>query len=382
MVVIVHCIAAWRPLAETAPLSRNAYDILLIPISGRAPVILFFVLSGFVLTHSTLGNPRKRQDVVTFYVRRLFRIMPMVITGLLLMILAAEFARRGVPGWKALPISDFVNVIESARVKDLPGALLLWNNSVNPAYWTLHVELAGSFVMPLLIWLALLNMGKKQFEILALLVVVGLALPFVPVRPTPMSHMSSMTIFCFPLGVLAYFAFLAGFRYRAFHGWIAAVVLVFVHAVIGPGSYIGSLLGNTAVLEPIMGSQNNLALYVQHLLEGLSATVLVGTLAAGGPPRFFSSGLATFIGKISYSLYIVHLPMLVAFIGTFYLCKADLMHLAPIFVIFVCAIVVFIGSMLVSWLTYNLVEQPANQLGKRFKRSSREVLISEARPST
>ncbi len=306
----------------------------------------------------------------------------MAIIGLLLMILAAEFGRRGVINWKALPLSNFVDVSDRARIEDLPGALLLWDNSVNPAYWTLHVELAGSLVMPFLVWLALLTKSERKFEILALLVVGGLALPFVPVRPTPLSHMSSMTIFCFPLGVLAYFAFAAGFRYRAFHGCIAAVALVFAHALIGPGTYIGSLLGNTALLEPVMGSQNNLALYAQHLLEGLSATVLVGTLAAGGPPRFFSSGFATFIGKISYSLYIVHLPMLVAFIGTFYLCKADLMHLAPISVIFICATVVSIASMLVSWLTYNLVEQPANHLGKRFRRSSLRVLVSEAQPST
>ena len=382
MVVIVHCIAAWRPLVESDPLSRNAYEILLIPISGRAPVILFFVLSGFVLTHSILGTRSKRQDVITFYGRRLFRIMPMAITGLLLMILAAEFGRRGVVNWNALPLSNFVDVSDRARIEDLPGALLLWDNSVNPAYWTLHVELVGSLVMPFLVLLALLSKGKKQFKILTLLAVVGLALPFVPLRPTPLSHMSSMTIFCFPLGVLAYFAFAAGFRYRAFHGWVAAAVLIFAHAVFGPGTYIGSLLGNTAVLEPIMGSQNNLALYAQHLLEGLSATVLVGTLAAGGPPRFFSSGLATFIGKISYSLYIVHLPVLVAFIGTFYLCKADLMRLAPIFVIFTCAFVVFIVSMLISWVTYNIVEQPANDLGKRFKRTSRPMLISETQPST
>ena len=58
------------------------------------------------------------------------------------------------------------------------------------------------------------------------------------------------------------------------------------------------------------------------------------------------------------------------------------MQLAPVFVIFICAIVVFIASMLVSWLTYNLVEQPANHLGKRFKRSSRQVRISEAQPLT
>lgn len=187
MVVIVHCIAAWRPLVENDPLGRDAYDILLIPISGRAPVILFFVLSGFVLTHSILGTHSKRQDVITFYVRRLFRIMPMAIMGLLLMILAAEFGRRGVLNWKALPLSNFVDVSDRARIEDLPGALLLWDNSVNPAYWTLHVELAGSLVMPLLVWLALLTKSERKFEILALLVVGGLALPFVPVRPTPLT---------------------------------------------------------------------------------------------------------------------------------------------------------------------------------------------------
>ena len=99
MVVIVHCIAAWQPLAERDEFSRTAADVLLIPISGRAPVILFFVLSGFVLTHSLLNSQGGRWSIVAFYVRRLFRIMPAAIAGLVLMILAAEFARRTVPSW-------------------------------------------------------------------------------------------------------------------------------------------------------------------------------------------------------------------------------------------------------------------------------------------
>ena len=213
-----------------------------------------------------------------------------------------------------------------------------------------------------------------------LLVIIGLALPFVPLRPTPLSHMSSMTVFCFPLGVLAYFAYSAGLRYRAFHGWIATLVFLIAHCVVGPKSYIGSQLGNLALLDPIMGTENNLALYAQHLLEGLGAAVLVGALAAVPAPHpFFSSRFATFIGRISYSLYIVHLPVLVVFIALFYLCRMDTIHITPIVIVLVCATVVFIFATLIAWLSYKLIEQPGNDLGKRFRAFSQPVPIIAAR---
>jgi peptidoglycan/LPS O-acetylase OafA/YrhL len=379
MVVIVHSIAAWRPLTDTDRLSGAIVSVLLVPISGRAPVILFFVLSGFVLTHSLLGYRDGPDRAFTFYVRRLFRIMPIAIGGLLIMMLAAEFARQAVPMWKSLPLAAFVDVFDQARIEYLPSSLLIWDDGVNPAYWTLHVELVGSLVMPALIWVTQLSGGRKKLEMLALLALLGLALPFVPVRLGPLSHMSSMTLFCFPLGVLVYFAYLAGLRYRSFQALIAAILLIFAHAVIGPTTRLGSLLGNLEALTPIMGSDNNLALYAQHLFEGLGAAVMVGTLAAvRSSPRFLSGRLAMFIGRISYSLYIVHLPVLVTFIVVFYLSGVATALIAPIFIIAMCVIGVFIGSVLVAWLTYSFIEQPVNTFGKRFKGFSRLVLVAAA----
>ncbi len=383
MVLLVHSIDASQPLAEGDRLSDTVADLLHIPMSGRAPVILFFVLSGFVLAHSLLGSRGGPWRVTTFYVRRLLRIMPMAMVGLPLTILAAEFARRAMPSWETqVPLSGFVaGTLQQARIANLPAGLLLWNNVLNPAYWTLHVEMTGSLLMPILIWLGLLTIGKKRFEILVLLISIGLALPFIPIRPTPLSHMTSMTIFCFPLGVLAYFAYSAGLRYRPFQCWIAVLVLIFAHAVVGPDGYLGPLLGNLTLLEPIMGSENNFALFLQHLLEGLGAAVLVGALAAiHSPPRFFSARFATFIGKISYSLYIVHLPALSVFIGLFYLCNgAVILHVAPLLVIFVGPAAVFVLATLIAWLSYNLVERPVNELGKRFKGFSRPAPIAAVR---
>jgi peptidoglycan/LPS O-acetylase OafA/YrhL len=382
MVLLVHSIDASQHLAVGNRFAGTVADLLHIPISGRAPVILFFVLSGFVLTHSILGTKPEPWRTVTFYVHRLFRIMPMALLGLPLMIVAAEFARRVIPAWETqLPLSGLMaDRLEQARWVNLPAGLVLWDNVVNPAYWTLHVEVVGSLLMPMLIWLTLLGRGLTRFEVLLLLVIAGLALPFVPIGPTPLGAVTSMTIFCFPLGVLAYFIYSAGLRYHAVQALIAVLVLVFAHAVVGPYGYAAPLLGNLTLLEPIMGSYHNIALYLQHFLEGLSAAVLVGALAAvPSPPRFLSTRFATFIGKISYSLYIVHLPILCISVGLYYLLDGQvILGISPVLIIFIGPAVVFILSMLLAWLTYNVVEKPGNEIGKRFKGFSQRSRIVAA----
>ena len=380
MVVIVHCVVAWLPLAEADSLSDGLTHALLIPISGRAPVILFFVLSGFVLTHSVVGA-RVRQSVFTFYVRRLFRIMPIAIVGLPLMIIAAKFARYAVPGWDSQPLSPFIiGALHQARIANLPNGLLIWDNAINPAYWTLHVELVGSALMPLLIWIGLATAGRARLTILAFLTLACLALPFVPVRPTPLSNVTFMTVFCFPLGVLTYFTYRAKVRFHAFHGIIGAVTLIFAHDVIGPTGYLGSRVGNLAALEPVMESTNNLALYLLHLVQAIGAAMLVGALAAiDRPPPFLSSRFAIFIGRISYSLYVIHLPVLMEFVGLLYFAGGETLGIAPISIILLCTVTVYTASLLVAWAGYTAIERPCNELGRRLAGLFRPVIFTTDR---
>ncbi|WP_430640296.1 acyltransferase family protein [Bradyrhizobium daqingense] len=111
MVILVHCVVTWTP-----EFSVGFQNLLLVPMSGRAPVILFFVLSGFVLASSFDGYSLRA--VTGYYVRRLFRIVPLAWVGLLIALLVAALTRQWVPD---LPLSDWLRPTFTASADRLPG---------------------------------------------------------------------------------------------------------------------------------------------------------------------------------------------------------------------------------------------------------------------
>lgn len=98
VVVIHHC----SYLYQTPVPFRLVMDIL---FNAHAAIVLFFVLSGYVLSASMLRRPVDTQSVVAFYVRRLFRIYPAVfvvsLLALILIWLLPDVTTQGMSEWGA-----------------------------------------------------------------------------------------------------------------------------------------------------------------------------------------------------------------------------------------------------------------------------------------
>lgn len=123
---------------------------------GMAPVVVFFVLSGFLLGRSLERDP----DPVTFIRHRLFRLLPAAIVTVLLLTLAYRIFGFYV-GY--LPSFEPLNVILNA---------LLIKSDINGVMWSLTVE---SVAVPVIL-LAHALLGSRGRGAAWILVVVLIAI--------------------------------------------------------------------------------------------------------------------------------------------------------------------------------------------------------------
>jgi peptidoglycan/LPS O-acetylase OafA/YrhL len=242
-------------------------------------VDLFFVLSGFCLALPTLerlqGAGRSRFDVAGFAAKRCLRILPPYFVAVLLFAAAGSVAvAHGIPLPPGMPAK-----IDWA---DIPGQLLFFDRNaqyVNRSFWTLAVEFRWYLVFPLA--LALWSARPR-----ALLLAIGLiVLAAEETRATSTD-----------LGVLD--AFLLGI--------VAAQIYVSRHPIASRG--LAFFVGGSAfglILErsyhfPI---QTNVGWHI----AAFGLVIYAGQ--AAWLQRVLANPLLVAVGVASYSIYLVHEPI-------------------------------------------------------------------------
>jgi len=371
MVVLFHCTIAWSVLVSNDPGARFVSELLLIPLSADAPVVLFFVLSGFVLAGAlsrlAAATPG---SIATYMVRRLFRVVPAAWAALFMTIAAfAVFSRspqyfEGTDYW----ITDYLS---SSNLGNLGASLLFVGDLVNPMYWSLHVELVGSALMPLIY--AAIQMKKPLLGAVPCLVLLVL-LPFVPYRFGPLSYLLNTFLFSFGFGTLAFHVAANHPRLsrRMFSfplGISAAASLVLIHKVIGPLSVFGPVFGYAEPLAPILGDGPNIDVFVQHLVEAGAAALLVGSIVMN-PERcsILENPSNRFVGRISYSLYVIHYAVIVVSAALLRATVGASLIAHPWLAPFLTMGLVLPVSIMAASLMYMAIEKPGVSLGRRVAR--------------
>lgn len=249
-----------------------------VPLNARAAVVLFFVLSGYVLGLSLMRRGLDASGVMTFYIRRAFRIYPALWVALLLG--AAYF-------WLVQPIPSSAmapwahNHYNPARLGtvSLIGSVVGVDNFLLPTAWTITVEIGASLLLPAIVFVMLRWPGRTPLLLLALLPIglfTGPALRQVP-----------FYIGAFALGAaLACLPLARSLRPVRAASLAAATVLLFSQLVL-PSGY-GDWL---AMLAETLASAVLVAGIVAHRVGWMRARALVA------------------LGDWSYSLYLLHLPV-------------------------------------------------------------------------
>jgi peptidoglycan/LPS O-acetylase OafA/YrhL len=259
---------------------------------GYFGVDIFFVLSGFLITRILLSNKIRNRPVGNFLIRRFLRIFPIYY----LTLLVVEAFRPGrYVAWCAVYLSNFYFAFTHISVFRPLGHT-----------WSLAVEEHFYLIWPLLVYAlsirrsrAVALWGFIPVAILSAIVILALR------SHLPATKLIYMGTMCraSSLATGALFAFHENWlRENGQRAWTAAVVLILPAMIILPlGEFI---------LQPLI-----------PLLKMVGFSLLCGGVLAGviglrdsqlWPARLLRGAILTFVGRISYGLYLYHAPIFFA----------------------------------------------------------------------
>lgn len=302
---------------------------------GYLGVDVFFVISGYLLT-GLISKEMSRGEfsIVNFYVRRIRRIVPALVAMICLCVLVAVFVLT--PG-------DYKKMAQSATA-----ALSAWSNVfffLNTGYFD-----PSATTMPLLhTW----SLGvEEQFYVVWPLAIAG---AFALSRKRPVS-LSLMAIGLFCASLCSYIIVSRSSPDAAFYlpqnrAWelISGGIVSFARGSISQRlprwgieaiSSAGLALIVTAVLMPA-----GIGIFVA--VAG-AALFLLTSGQDSISNRVLSKSVATYIGKISYSLYLYHWPVIVFW--------GHVSSFEPVST--KVAIFLFLITLIISSLSWRFVEQP------------------------
>jgi peptidoglycan/LPS O-acetylase OafA/YrhL len=342
---------------------------------GYVGVDVFFVISGFLITSLLVRelDETGRLDLAQFYARRARRILPAALLVLVASFLGCVLFLSPVGLWRAAP--DI-----AAAAAYVPNILFAFQtiDYFNPAhvspvihYWSLGVEEQFYVVWPVFLWLGhrFANGERTRLAWLVVAAVAGsLALSVFLTGAYPTAAFYLLPTRAWELGAGALVA-LAGRRARG-----ASPIVAAIGAALGLGMIVASAVAfqastpfpGTAALLPVLGT----VLVIVAGIGGRAGAQPVAQPVAQRNWAAIALGTAPmrFVGRISYSLYLWHWPLLV-FAG---IALGGLPAPLP-------AGLAVAGSFALAALTYRLVEDPLRRgrlIGRRPIRNLTVALVA------
>jgi peptidoglycan/LPS O-acetylase OafA/YrhL len=336
------------------PTVRIAIDCV---CNAHACVIVFFVLSGYVLTGSLVRRGLSWSSVKGFYIGRLFRLLPALwvasaISALFLLLFPKLIIHPPLSYWFALYLHSFPSGPQ------LILATLAIDKSLIMPVWTIFIELMGSAIMPLVVSIALARTRLFSW------IVLGMGLGAYLLAHAPHRLDSLSYIFDFALGT-----WLASRKWTFFAGRLPAKLFGAVLALVFFRS-AWFAVHNGHVTPLFFGYDDPLPM----LVEGVAAFFLVGALASEhGRVRVLRSRWAVSLGNVSYSLYLIHFP--VAILVAKILSRMFSDGTSPIIATAVLTGFGLTISFGLASFIYRFVEIPSIAFGKRV---SNQLILSRA----
>ena len=331
---------------------------------GYLAVDFFFMLSGFVIGHAYDGRwSNGGMTTGGFFRRRLIRLHPMLIVGVLLGTLA--FAIQGFVQWDGTPVSGhwvwLATILSFFFIPAYPGAAYEVRGNgemfpLNGPAWSLFFEYIGNILYALI----LRKLPTRALGVVVLLSAIGLTL-FATCNLSGGYHLGvgwSLGEWNFLGGMLRLgFGFSAGlmmarlYRPRHIRGafWICTGLIVLLLSV----PFVGDFEGGTGWINGIYDAACVVFIFPLLLYVG-----------ASGHPKEGTSGRGyDFLGRLSYPLYIVHYPLMYLFYAWVWGESIAFADAWPV------ALAVIGVSILVAWLTLKFYDEPLRRRLSKRRRS-------------
>ncbi len=326
--------------------------------AGRSAVLLFFVLSGYVL-FIMLENPRAHY--LAYAVKRILRLYLPYAFAVILGMIGAEFAYsgalHGVSGW----INQFWTKPPSVRsaVRQLTVVGTFDTNRYDFTIWTLVQEMRISLIFPVI---ALFVRTRRAWQALWPFVILSVAAAAVHIEAVEghitffgLAGAGGFTAFSFTVFYLLAFALgaaLAHHReplcawYRRLGAGTRVALAVASFLVYCYGPQLASTLGHHLVIRDWPA----LAASAMGLIIAAYDTSVAAVL---------QSRPLLYLGRISYSLYLLHPIILLAALHCF-------SGVLPLPLLLLAAL---IATLVATDLAYRFVERPAIELARKAPRS-------------
>ena len=307
---------------------------------ARFPVILFFVLSGFVLAGQLMGE--RTLTYRGYVIRRVCRIyMPFAASIILSWALYNLIGDKNVIGAAPTINSDWTG---SGSIGALGRHLAMlgrrMDTNLNGVVWSLVVELRISLLFPILVWVAIRSKAALfifaaiSFASYLSLVRYGQAGPIYTGNTIGLSFVAT-TYFLFPFAI--------GISVKQV--WPRVPAASTKMAVFWGIVLLLCFLAVQRLGSPILKDFGYIL-----LAGGLMLLILKSQLFNSG----LDSPLIQWFGRVSYSLYLFHVIVLVA------LMKALSTQLSLIWLVSASLIISFV----VAEIANRLIEQPSTKLGR------------------
>lgn len=344
----------------------NAVFIRLLDVAlgtGWMGVQLFFVLSGYLITRILLASRGTEGALRIFFLRRVLRIFPVYFLLLALMIFVVPLSGIMPPGWAEL----------AARQQTY-----LWTYTINwvmpffdenclPHLWSLGVEEQFYLFWPLLVLFLPITMLPRLFVALIVIATVVRSALFLGGDTWMMDAGYYWTIT--RIDALAAGGLLAWFTTPGRNGipraWLAGMT---VSAAVAMLAIIG-------ITHEFASSKAGISL-LNQTIAGLLFFGVIGLVTMPGPANRVSSLLASrpmaSIGRISYGIYLFHLPVIQAWTNLNPLPMDQSGNIARFAAILVNLGAVTVISVVIAAISWTLFERPILSL-KRFLRYARQA---------
>lgn len=326
--------------------AENAWFVSEYLLNAHAAVVLFFVLSGYVLSLSLLKRDFSVGDVATFYVRRGFRIYPALWLGVLIgagyFFVFQAVHRTGFSEWAGgLYTPDQISAVTAIKSFLGVGTELL------PPLWTIKNELVASVLLPFMV-VAMRRWWRAVLLVSVLAVVSFLATTSVPLYLVQFALGAACAIYAVKVQ--------KKIRFGEPIFWAAVIVLVFFRIV-----------GDWEYHDPL-----------PSLVEGLAAVIVIMSVMSGGA-RFLSQRFLVYLGDRSYGLYLFHLPIALG-VGVVLKEMAPSMH--GEIVAWSIALTTLACTALTSHLSFDYIEKPCIAAGVKISGRAGQIFRISDRANT
>ena len=262
-------------------------------IYGRGAVAIFIALSGFSLGLGPARSGWRFNSIATYAHRRAWRILPPYWAALAFSLFMTWFVLAQ-PGW-AVPNGKSV-VAYGLLVQDVYS-----KGTPNKAFWSIAIEVQLYVLLPLLLLIVRRVSARAMVGLVAAIVVtIGVLGPHFALMNTALLKFTPDLAVLFAIGVLAAGIVTADERTRSrpWAGYALAATVPAIALMVAKGSMWSML--NSFWLD----------------LAWAPAVGFFLTAVATSRPRpvvrFLDSRLPRSLGACSYSLYLTHVPIVIA----------------------------------------------------------------------